>query len=56
MRYAIISILNAIRMAGGKESAAPAPTIPMTLLSVEDLHQVVGGDDANLPKGGWKPV
>ncbi|MFL6630502.1 MAG: hypothetical protein ACJ8G1_28975 [Vitreoscilla sp.] len=48
--------MNAIRMADGKESATTAPTNPMTLLSVHELRQVVGGEDANLPKGGWKPV
>jgi len=56
MRYAIISILRAIRMADGKESTIDASTIPMMLLDADELCQVVGGDDPNLPKGGWKPV
>jgi len=56
MRHAIISILKAIRMADGKESAIAAPTIPMMLLNAHELREVVGGDDPNLPKGGWKPV
>ena len=61
MRHAITSILKAIcnkrvAMADGKESATTAQTAPMMLLSIDKLRYVVGGDDSNLPKGGWKPA
>lgn len=59
MRHAITSILKAIcgeyvALADGKESATSAQRPPMRLLSGSELRNVVGGEDPNLPKGGWK--
>lgn len=57
MTQAIISILKAISngrvaVADGKQLAEAA--LPMIPLQMSELHQIVGGDDSTLPKGGWK--
>jgi hypothetical protein len=54
MRHAITSIFKAICsrravVAGGKDLVAS----PMVALNLEEMHEVAGGEEPNLPKGGW---
>jgi hypothetical protein len=58
MRQVITSILKAIgsaniAVADGRQDGKPAIGKPMVQLDLEQLRYVVGGDDGNLPKGGW---
>ena len=61
MRLAFPSFFNAVRslVAAGeaKQCVLPLPSgAPMVALNAGQLRQVVGGDDDQLPKGGWKAV
>ena len=62
MRHAITSILKSVRgvrfvafeqkVSAGFEGGCS----PMTTLGLAELRHIYGGDDGDLPKGGWKAV
>jgi hypothetical protein len=62
MRLAFSFFFNAVRgatvvSAEAKECAlSHFELAPMVVLANDELRRVTGGDDEQLPKGGWKAV
>ncbi len=59
MRHAVSFIFNAVRDARvamtdvGHGTSSQLEAAPMVQLDATDLRNVAGGDDSQLPKGGW---
>ena len=61
MRLVFSSFFNTVRSAAvvsaeAKECVSLLAATSMTILTTAELREVTGGDDEQLPKGGWKAV